>query len=147
MSLMVVNRSGKVQKRRGQKKSIPLWTRGHQEGKLYWLRQRNSKKKKTVEQEEIVAWQPVTLCDDTLLTVLGTVNKCVCEMLWRVFRIKKQNANVWSNGSKPSLPNDVTRLLQTKHHNVLEVYSTYLLHSMLAVSLICSSPIFCRHLH
>ena len=147
MSLMVVNRSGKVQKRRGQKKSIPLWTRGHQEGKLYWLRQRNSKKKKTVEQKEIVAWQPVTLCDDTLLTVLGTVNKCVREMLWRVFRIKKQNANVWSNGSKPSLPNDVTRLLQTKHHNVLEVYSTYLLHSMLAVSLICSSPIFCRHLH
>lgn len=36
-----------------------------------------------------MAWQPVTLCDDTLPTVLGTVNKCVCEMLWRMFCIKE----------------------------------------------------------
>lgn len=42
------------------------------------LRQRYSQKRKTAKQEEIVAWQPVTLRDDTLPTVLGTVNKCVC---------------------------------------------------------------------
>lgn len=50
---------------------------------------RNSQKEKTAEQEEIVAWQPVTLSDDTLPTVLGTVNKCVCEMLWRMFCTKE----------------------------------------------------------
>lgn len=50
---------------------------------------REAKKEETVVQEEIVAWQPVTLCDDTLPTVLGTVNKCVCKMLWRMFCIKE----------------------------------------------------------
>lgn len=57
-------------------------------GDIDW-RQRNGQKEKTAEQEEIVAWQPVTLGDDTLPTVLGTVNKCVCEMLWRMFCIKR----------------------------------------------------------
>lgn len=37
-----------------------------------------NQKEKTVVQEDIMAWQPVTLSDDTLPTVLGTVNKCVC---------------------------------------------------------------------
>lgn len=57
-------------------------------GDIDW-RHRNSQKEKTVEQKEIVAWQPVTLSDDTLPTVLGTVNKCVCEMLWRMFCTKE----------------------------------------------------------
>lgn len=47
-------------------------------------------KEETVAQEEIMVWQPVTHCDDTLPTVLGPVNKkCVCEMLWRMFCIKE----------------------------------------------------------
>lgn len=39
---------------------------------------RETAKRLRQSKEEIVAWQPVALSDDTLPTVLSTVNKCVC---------------------------------------------------------------------
>lgn len=51
-------------------------------------RDRKTVKRKRL-QERIVAWQPATLSDDTLPAVLGTVNKCVYEMLWRMFCTKE----------------------------------------------------------
>lgn len=65
-------------KQNKEKKVLHCGQEGIKEtGDIDW-RQRKSQEEKTVEQEEIVAWQPVTLSDDTLPTVLGTVNKCVC---------------------------------------------------------------------
>lgn len=90
--LMVLH-SGKGRKKqeraKKKKKVLHCGQEGIKEtGNIDWSH-RNSQKEKTVEQEKIVAWQPVTLSDDTLPTVLSTVNNCVCEMLWRMFCIKK----------------------------------------------------------
>lgn len=73
----MVYHTGKKEKRRGQKSKLCFVDKRASKRQAILTGGRNQKKKDVV-QEEIMAWQPVTLGDDTLPTVLGTVNKCVC---------------------------------------------------------------------
>lgn len=86
---LMLHHSVDTQKERNE--SSPLWARGHQGDRQYWLEPQRlpKRKEKTAEHKDAVAWQAIKPSDDTLPTVLGTVNKCVCEMLWRMFSIQE----------------------------------------------------------
>lgn len=83
----MVHHEGKKENRR--KRFSIVDKRASRRQEIFTGGRETAKRKRLRRKNKIVAWQPVTLSDDTLPTVLGTVNKCVCEMLWRMFCTKE----------------------------------------------------------
>lgn len=119
---------------------VPLWEREKQKRREFSIVDKRGsrrqailtggrQKEKTVEQRQFVAWQPVTLGADTLPTVLGTVNKCVCEMLWRVFCIKETKCQCVVQWQLAQLAKWHNIPASNKAQNtVLWVYSLFMFH-------------------